>query len=167
MNRKSITILLILSSAIITGCSRQGISTHAANPVESVNLQTIRTLCLVELYNSTAYPQVSADVTDSLYQALQKKNISGLSLLRQNEAVWRNLPIASGSSYTLEQLLEMRKIIGVDAVLTGTVTSYAPYPHMSMGLQIKLVDLRDGQVVCSIDKMWDTADKATEQRIKK
>ena len=38
---------------------------------------------------------------------------------------------------------------------------------MAMGLNLKLIDLRDGQVVWAIEQVWDTADKTTEQRIKK
>jgi hypothetical protein len=90
-----------------------------------------------------------------------------LSLLRQTDVAWRNLEIQPGSAYTLEQLLAARKILGVDAALVGTVTSYTPYPHMAMGLQLKLIDLRNGQVVWAVEQIWDTADKATEARIKK
>ena len=137
------------------------------SPEASKCLSTIGTICLVELHNNTAYPQVSSDVTNSLYQTLQKKHLSGLFLLRHNDPAWRNLQIRPDSPYTLEQLLAARKILGVDAVLTGTVTSYTPYPHMAMGLQLKLIDLRDGQVVWAVEQVWDTADKATEQRIKR
>jgi hypothetical protein len=38
---------------------------------------------------------------------------------------------------------------------------------MAMGIQLKLIDLRDGRVICAIEQIWDTADKATEKRIKK
>jgi hypothetical protein len=121
----------------------------------------------VELHNNTAYPQISGEVTESLYQALQKQHLFGLSLLRQNDVVWRNLQIHPDSAYTLEQLVATRKMLAVDAVLIGTVTSYTPYPHMAMGLQLKLIDLRDGQVAWAMEQVWDTADKTTEERIKK
>ena len=52
-------------------------------------------------------------------------------------------------------------------MLIGTVTSYTPYPHMAMGLQLKLIDLRDGQVAWAAEQVWDTADKNTEEQIKK
>jgi hypothetical protein len=38
---------------------------------------------------------------------------------------------------------------------------------MMLGLQLKVIDLRDGQTVWAIEQIWDTADKATEERIKK
>jgi hypothetical protein len=128
---------------------------------------SLGTVCLVELHNNTAHPQISADVTETLYQTLQKKNLSGLSLLRQNDMNWKNLQIKPDSNYTLEQLLATRKMLQVDTILTGSVTSYTPYPHMAMGLHLKLIDLRNGQVIWAIEQVWDTADKVTEQRIKK
>jgi hypothetical protein len=159
--------VLSLSFASV-GCYRHTTTASPASGLfESANLQTIRTLCLVELHNNTAYPQISADVTESLYQALQKKQIAGLSMLRQNDVAWRNLQIRTDAVFTLEQLLETRKMLGVDAAIIGTITSFSPYPHMAMGIQLKLIDLRDGRVICVIEQIWDTADKATEKRIKK
>jgi hypothetical protein len=137
------------------------------NPGVSKSLSTIGTVCLVELHNNTAYPQISGDVTQSLYQMLQKKHLFDLKIMRQTDPDWKNLPIQPDSPYTLEQLLIARKMLGVDAILTGTVTSYTPYPHMMLGLQLKVIDLRDGQTVWAIEQIWDTADKATEERIKK
>ncbi len=153
-----------------TGCLRHRMSASSGQhyyPSTSKNLQTIRTVCLVELHNNSAYPQISGDVTESLHQALQKQHLFGLSLLRQSDVVWKNLQIRPDSAYTLEQLLATRKMLGVDAVLIGTVTSYTPYPHMAMGLQLKLIDLRDGRLAWAIEQVWDTADKTTEERIKK
>ena len=165
------SLWFILSLAIVsTGCSRHGLSASSGQYYSretAKNLSTIRTVCLVELHNNATYPQISGDVTDSLYQTLQKKQLFSLSLLRQTDTAWKTLEIQPGSPYTLEQLLAARKMLGVDAALVGTVTSYTPYPHMAMGLQMKLIDLRDGQVVWAVEQIWDTADKATEERIKK
>jgi hypothetical protein len=162
------SLWFILSLAIAsTGCSRHGLSASSGQYYSRANLSTIKTICLVELHNNTTYPQISSDVTDSLYQTLQKKQLFSLSLLRQTDTTWRNLEIRPGSAYTLEQLLAARKMLGVDAILVGTVTSYTPYPHMAMGLQLKLIDLRDGQVVWAVEQIWDAADKTTEERIKK
>ena len=37
---------------------------------------------------------------------------------------------------------------------------------MTVGLRSKLLDLRDGQLVWALEQIWDSADKATEKRIK-
>jgi hypothetical protein len=165
------SLCLILSLAIAsTGCSRHGLSASSGQYYSrdaAKNLSTIRTVCLVELNNNSTNPQISSDVTDSLYQTLQKKQLFSLSLLRQTDTTWRSLEIQPDATYTLEQLLAARKMLGVDAVLVGTVTNYTPYPHMAMGLQMKLIDLRNGQVVWAVEQFWDAADKTTEERIKK
>ena len=160
-------LCFILSLGITSaGCSQHGLSVSSHREV-SKNFSTIKSVCLVELQNKTSYPQVSEDVTESLHQSLQKKQWFNLSLLKQTDAAWKALEVRPDSAYTLEQLMTARKLLGTDALLIGTVTSYSPYPRMAMGLQLKLVDLRTGQVVWAIQQIWDTADKATQERIKK
>jgi hypothetical protein len=162
-----VPVCFILSIGITSpGCSKNGsyLSSHGE---VSKNLSAIKNVHLVELQNKTQYPQISEDITESLHQSLQKKQWFNLSVLKQTDAAWEALEVKPDSAYTLEQLLAARKLLGTDALLIGTVTSYSPYPRMAMGLQLKLVDLRTGQVVWAIQQIWDTADKATQQRIKK
>jgi hypothetical protein len=162
-----VPVCFILSLGITSpGCSKNG-SYPSSHREVSKNLSAIKNVYLVELQNKTMYPQISEDITESLHQSLQKKQWFNLSLLKQTDATWEALEVKPDSAYTLEQLLAARKLLGTDALLMGTVTSYSPYPRMAMGLQLKLVDLRTGQVVWAIQQIWDTADKATQQRIKK
>jgi hypothetical protein len=157
-------LCFILPLAItLSGCSGNSSSSSEV----SKNLAAIKSVCLVELQNKTIYPQISGDITESLHQSLQKKQRFTLSLLKQSDAAWATLDVKPDSAYTLEQLMSARKLLGADALLMGTVTSYSPYPRMAMGLQLKLVDLRTGQAVWAIEQIWDTADKATQERIKK
>jgi hypothetical protein len=160
--------LCFILSLVITsaGCSQNKASTSSHGPV-SKNLSAIKSVCLVELQNKTSYPQISEDVTESLHQSLQKKQWFSLSLLKQTDATWKALEVRPDSAYTLEQLMTAHKLVNTDALLIGTVTSYSPYPHMAMSLQLKLVDLRTGKVIWAIQQIWDSADKATQERIKK
>jgi hypothetical protein len=151
---------------LFSGCSRNGTASSSSHNV-SKNLAAVKSLCLVELQNKTAYPPVSQDVTESLYQSLQKKQRFALSLLKQSDAAWATLEIRPDAPYTLEQLLETHKLLGTDTILTGTVTSYSPYPHMAIGLKLKLIDLRTGQTIWTIEQIWDASDKSTQERIKK
>ena len=160
-------LCFILSLGITSaGCSQSRLSLSSHREV-SKNLSAIKSVCLVELQNKTSYPQISEDVTESLHQSLQKKQWFNLSLLKQTDTAWKALEVRPDSAYTLEQLMTAHKLLGTDALLIGTVTSYSPYPRMAMGLQLKLVDLRTGQVVWAIQQIWDAADKATQERIKK
>jgi hypothetical protein len=133
---------------------------------------------LVELDNKSSYPQIATDVTEVLFQALQKKQPFGLAIVRRNNPAWRGLQLDLNSgyqaqnsalavppTYTLEQLTEIRKTLKCDAVLIGTISQFKPYPHMAIGLRLKLVDLRDGQLLWALEQIWDSSDKTTEYRI--
>ena len=160
----------LLPLAFLAGCMLDETGYTSAdyyylNPYK--NLSTIGSVALVEPNNNSVYPQMSAEVTESLFQAVQKKQLFAVRVVRQNDLAWRNLQITSDSTYTLQQLHAMRQTLYCNAVLVGTITSYQPYPYMSIGLRLKLVDLADGRLLWAIEQIWDTADKETEKRIGK
>jgi hypothetical protein len=162
-------IILLLLIVILSGCR-----THSASaPVSDYyylnpnnKLITIGRVAIVELDNDSSYPQISGDVTQALYQALQKRQIFGLTVIRQNDPSWRSLQLDRDSTYTLEQLLAIREALKCDGLLLGAVTEYRPYPHMAIGMRMRLLDLRDGQLQWALEQVWDSADKTTEKRIK-
>jgi hypothetical protein len=137
---------------------------YYSNP--SKNLGNIGRIAIVELKNNSSYPAISEDVTKSLFQTLQKKQAFGLSIVHQTNPQWRSLQMDLDSSYRLEELLYIQKTLKCDAILTGAVTEYRPYPHMVMGLHLKLVDLKDGELIWALEQIWDSVDKTTEYRIK-
>jgi len=139
-------------------------NSYYTNPAKSP--ASLGNVALIELHNQSTYPQISAEMTDALYQAIQKTHILGLTVIRSSDPTWKNLPINPESTYTLDQLLATRKVVASDAILVGAITGYQPYPHMSIGLRLKLIDLNDGQLLWAIEQVWDTADKNTEKRIK-
>ncbi|HUW17790.1 MAG TPA: hypothetical protein VMW16_00640 [Sedimentisphaerales bacterium] len=134
------------------------------NPDKDLSL--IGRVAIVELNNDSSYPQISADITEAIFEAFQKKQMFSLTVVPQNDAAWRSLQLKSDSRYSLEQLAAIHKTLNCDATLIGTITEYRPYPHMAMGLRAKLVDLKDGQLLWAIEQVWDTADKTTEYRIR-
>lgn len=168
MNRVNMVFLLL--SVLLSGCGLH----EADGPVMNYcylnpdkNLNDIGRTVLVELANDSAFPQISANVTEALYPALQKKQIFGLTVIRQSDPAWRKLQYDVNTAYTLEQLSMMRKTLNCDAALIGTVTGFTPFPHMAIGLRLKLIDLADGQLLWALEQIWDTTDKITEDRIKK
>lgn len=130
------------------------------------NLYAVGRVALIQLNNDSSYPQISGDTTEALYQALQKKQVFGVTLVKQDDPAWRSLQLDLDSNYTLEQLAAIRRTLNCDAILTGTVTEYQPYPHLTIGLRLKLLDLKDGMLLWALEQIWDSADKATEYRIK-
>ena len=167
---RSRVAILSLLAALLSGCityyraSAPAADYYYLNPNKS--LTTVGRVDIVELDNNSSYPKVSTDVTEKLYQALQKKQIFGLTVVRQNEPSWRSLQLDLGSKYTIDQLSAIRQTLKCDAVLVGIITEFRPYPHMTIGLRLKLIDLRDGQLLWAIEQVWDSADKTTEYRIR-
>ena len=163
-------LMLLLSAVLLSGCHTRSIpSVPAANYYyrnPDKYLSNIGRTAIVELDNDSSYPQISSDITGSLYQALQKRQVFGLTLIRQDDPAWRSLQIQHDSGHTLEQLLAIRDALKCDGLLLGTVTEYRPYPHMTVGLRLKLLDLRDGRLVWALEQVWDSSDKAMEKRTK-
>jgi len=158
----STPVLLTLSCEIYRTDLQQA-NFYYLNPEK--NLSEIGRVVIVELNNSSSYPQISGDVTETLFQALQKKHIFGLTTLRQNDPMWRSLQIDLRAPHTFKKLSDIQKQLGCNTIITGTVTGYRPYPHTSVSLHLKLIDLTDGSLIWGLEQIWDSADKATEARI--
>ena len=165
----SFKTIFLLPLFFVSGCGVNSSYKSAANYYflnPDKDLSTVGRVVLVELVNDSAYPQISADTTDALYEAMQKKQIFGLTLVRQKDPAWRNLQLDMNTAYTFEQLSAIRKTLKCDAVLRGTVTRYQPFPHMVIGLRLDLIDLAEGQLLWALEQIWDTADKNIQDRIK-
>lgn len=145
----------------ITGCKEDY---YYINP--NRNLNNLGKIVLVELTNFSDYPQIPTDMTEALFQAIQKKQLFSLSLIRQNNLDWKSLRIENCQQLSIEQFAAIRKTLNCDAVIIGSVTSYEPYPYLSIGLRLKLIDLSDGSLLWAVEQIWDSNDKKTEKRIK-
>lgn len=164
-------VMVLLSMVVwLSGCityysgSASPSDYYYINPDKS--LSSIGRVAVIELNNNSSYPKVSSDVTQKLYQALQKKQIFGLTVISQNDPIWKSLQLDLDSKYTLDQIIEIHRTLQCDAILIGTITEFRPYPHMIMGLRLKLLDLTEGQLLWGLEQIWDSADKTTEYRIK-
>ena len=163
---------LFCSVVLLSGCityysgSAPAADYYFINPNKS--LSDVGRVAIVELNNNSSYPEISSDVTEKMYQALQKKQIFGLTVVRQDDFLWRSLQLdlESNSKYTLDEIINIHETLKCDAILLGTITEFRPYPHMIIGLRLKLLDLRDGQLLWALEQVWDSADKTTEYRIK-
>ena len=162
--------ILFWSAVLVSGCityysgSAPAADYYYINPNKS--LSAVGRVAIVELNNNSSYPKISNDVTEKMYQALQKKQFFGLTVIRQDDSLWRSLQLDLETKYTLDQIINIHETLKCDAILLGTITEFRPYPHMIIGLRLKLLDLRDGQLLWALEQVWDSADKTTEYRIK-
>ncbi|HEC04182.1 MAG TPA: hypothetical protein ENI81_11670 [Phycisphaerales bacterium] len=166
---RSLAAMLVLMAVVLLGCD----SRKAAAPAPDYyyldphrKLTTLGRVAIVELENDSSYPEISTDITGSLFRALQKRQVFGLTIIRRDDPEWRSLQLEGESTYSLEQILAIRQTLKCDGVLLGTVTEYRPYPHMAVGLRLKLLDMRDGRLLWALEQVWDSADRTTKERTK-
>jgi len=133
---------------------------------QNKNISNIGKVALLELENQTNQPQISQKLTNAIFQALQKKQAFSLKTITRQSASFQSLQL-NKDDYSPEKLLAIKDKLNCNAVLFGSVTEYTPYPHMTVGLKLKLLDLNDGQLIWAFEQIWDAADKSTEKRIKK
>jgi len=134
---------------------------------QNKDLQALGRVALVELENSSSYPQISAEMTQALYLEAQKQQVFGLVVVRQDNAAWRSLQANLDSLQAMRQLVVLQETLRSNGLLLGEITQYQPYPHMVIGLRLKLLDLTDGQLIWGLEQIWDSADKTIQKRIKK
>lgn len=158
-------ILLIFSACSLHQAPTPPGNYFYLNP--DIDLTEIGKVVLVQLDNKSNYPQISTDATRSLFEELQKKQIFSLRVIPDSDPAWRGLQLNLDSAYTLEQLADAKKTLRCNAVLVGTITEYQPYPHMVIGLRLKMISLDDGRLIWAFEQVWDTTDKKTDYRIKK
>ncbi|MEN6385870.1 MAG: hypothetical protein ABFD79_11835 [Phycisphaerales bacterium] len=166
---KQSKFILVLLPLLFAGCIGQKKNNpdsafYYLSPVK--DLSDIGRVVLLELANESPYPKISKDVTDSLYGAIQKRQVFGLSVIRQDDPRWQNLQLDKFDNYTMEQLSAMHKSLKADAVLRGTVTRYEPFPHLVIGLRLEMLDLSDGKLLWALEQIWDAADKSTQNRVR-
>jgi len=155
--------LSFLPGCVLNNNSQQATDYYYLNPHK--DLSSAGRVVVVELDNDSMYPQISSEMTEALFQAIQKKQLFGITVVRQSDSTFKSLQLDSGPPYTLDQLASMRQKLTCNAILVGTVSAYQPYPHMSIGLELRLLDLADGQLLWALEQIWDATDKTTEQRI--
>jgi len=161
--------LAVLAATALAGCgtdrsASQGIG-YYLNP--QADLKRISRVVFVELDYDGASRYVTPQVTQSLFQAIQSKRQFRLEILRRSDPRCADLPLDPQGSYTLEQMAEIRRALGCEAILFGSARSFQPFPKMRVELYLRLLDLRSGALVWGVDHTWDSADKDTEGRIRR
>ncbi len=160
--------LIILWTTILTGCGHS-----VYEPMEGayyrdpkVNLNQLGTVALVELDNKTEYPAFSRDVTDAILVAIQKQQRFTIKLIRQDEQVWRSIAVRPDNIMDPQVSATIRRSLGQNGLMLGEVTEYKPFPHLRIGLRMRLFDLRSSRLVWAVDQIWDASDRSTGSRIK-
>ena len=130
------------------------------------DLRRIGRVALVEMAGMSDDPQIAAAVTDALFLEAQKKQVFGVMVVHRSDPAWQGLQENLDSPQSLRQLAAAREALKCNGLLVGTLTKYRPYPHMVIGLRLKLLDLTDGQLLWGMEEVWDSSDRSIQKRIK-
>ena len=170
--RSCVLILLLaaLAPGLICGCKSgpdDGGMAGAYFLDQGKDLGALARVAIVEMENQSSYPQIAAEMTEALYLETQKQQVFGLAIVRQDDPAWRSLQENLDSLETMRQLAVLRETLRSNGLLLGTVTQYQPYPHMVIGLRLKLLNLTDGQLIWGLEQVWDSTDRSIQKRIQK
>ena len=160
--------LAILALILVCGCESDQdnamVNSYYLSP--NKDLRRLGRVALVEMDSAPNSPEIAATVTDALFLEAQKKQVFGVLAIHRDDPGWRGLQENLDSLQALRQLMAVRETLGCGGLLVGTVTRYQPYPHMAIGLRLKLIDLTDGQLLWGLEQVWDGSDKDIQKRIK-
>jgi len=120
-----------------------------------------------EFSNHSNDMNISTKLTRAVTEALQKKHLFSVKSFSQSDPSWRSLDIDNKASYSMQELLLIRKQLGADAVLFGSISRYRSFPHLTLGVHLKMVDLRSGELLWAIEQLWDSTDQYVERRMRK
>jgi hypothetical protein len=158
--------LLCTGPVIWAGCAEH----QWPGPNHHLNVQALARIdhvVFVELPPVDDYPGLAGDMTVALSQAIQARRLFGLDVVGRDDPRCRELSLTGQSAFTVSQLSKMRKVFRCDAVLLGQIRNFRTHPRTQTGLILRLLDLRRGTLIWAVDDVWDTSDKAVEERIRR
>ena len=162
--------LIFMFCFVLAGCRSAG--PVAQSPQghfflnQSADFTTVGKIAVLELDNRTTRADLSEVLTEGLADNLGKKHLFSVQSVFRGEPAWQSLDLEQIGDNSLQELARLRQGLEVDAVVLGTITRYRTYPHLMLGLHLKMVDIRDGQLLWAIEDVWDSTDKNTELRMK-
>lgn len=165
-----ISIAAMVFAGWCTGCHSVIVSEpprtqhYYINP--QANFSTVGRVALLELENSSSQPDLAETMTDELADELGKRHLFSIRRVRRSEPLWNAHELDNLKSHTLEDLADARRALNADAILFGDIRRYASFPHLQIGLNLRMIDTRSGHLIWAIEEIWDSSDKTLERRMK-
>lgn len=128
---------------------------------------TVSRVALLEPDNHTPRPELSDLLAQSLAAELGKKHLFSLTRIERSDPLWTSLNLDRVNDFSFEDLAMIQQQLNVDAIIYGTIKRYESFPRMMMGLNLKMVDMREGSLLWAIEQVWDSTDKQVELRMKR
>lgn len=168
--RKAKFLLLAMSLLYASGCT-------FVKPIvpesghfyinKSTDFSRIGKVVIFELQENEMHPDLAKELSNTLADSLGKKHMFSLSVLHRSDAQWKAIDLHDNTAYSIDELSRFRKELKADAIIFGTITQYHPYPHFLIGVKLKMVDLKNGNLIWAMEQVWDTMDKRLERRMER
>lgn len=165
MKRFSKLMALLLGYQVLAvqgGCA----SAKPAITAFSRPLVGINRVVFMELGERNSLPGIAKDMTVALSHAVRMRGLFGLEVIDRQDPIYEAFSLDGRGAVTLEQIRKMRQTFKCDGILLGSISDFRPHPRMQLGLSLRMLDLKRGRLVWAIDHVWDTTDKAVEERTK-
>jgi hypothetical protein len=132
----------------------------------SADIRKIDKVVVIQLKNNTKRKQLHYSITNALVSALQKRHIFTVTSLDTQSDTYKMLNLTSENWFSVKEMARMKQLLKADAVIYGQVTQNRNYPHMLIGLHLKMLDLNTGQIAWGMEQLWDSTDKRLEYRMR-
>ncbi|MCD4823774.1 MAG: hypothetical protein K8S55_04150 [Phycisphaerae bacterium] len=130
-------------------------------------IKHVSRVVFVQLADDVGYPAIAQRMTETLCDTMQRQGRFHVDIVPATHSDLRDLDMIKREPYTIAELISIRKSLRCDAILFGRMSSYRPYPGTQIGLFLRLVDLKDGELIWAVDDVWDTTDRKVAKRIKR
>jgi len=143
-----ISFLLLVSMVVVYGCNNSNIS-YFVRP--DTDLTTIRKVAVLPLENLTRDRFASEKIRELVMMNLLKKGIDIIEPGEVNDLL-RSMRIRTMRRVTRDEIVEIGRRLGIDAVITGSVSTYeikralsVTYPEVS--IYLNLIDVHSGSIL--------------------
>jgi hypothetical protein len=164
---KPLLFTLLCLGLTVLGCGFPEDEVTTLPNVLTRSLGGIKRVVFVGLDERNSSHGVAKDMTTALSHAIQARGLFGLDVVDRQDPVCEDVFEVGRGGFTLEQIKELRQTFKCDGILLGSIDDFRPHPRMQLGVSLRMLDLKRGRILWAVDHVWDTTDKAVEERIQR
>ena len=130
-----------------------------------VRFNSIGKVVILEPSDLSYCGSLSEDLVELLAQELRKRHSFSVATVKENSQSWLDLENIKDGNYDYEKIATIRRELNSNAVIFGIISQYRPFPKMTIGLRLRMLDLRTGKIIWGIEQVWDTTDRRMQQKM--
>lgn len=169
---KSVLISAIILIAIlaIAGCNVhqpliQETGYYDLHP--QADFESINHMVIMEFDNRTNFTKLAEPLSRQVFSTVIKKHMFDTTFITWDQPLWKQIAGANLEHAERETQKAYAEMLNSDAIMTGEIIQYKPFPTLMIGLRVRIIDLRTGYTIWKLEQVWDSADIGVENRIKR